>query len=120
MDFPRVTARCEWFLDAPTSHRLAGKTLGANRHGTHWQGSGAACSGAGVRVIAIDPQPDQAFLEKHAVQLVSFDEALAVADIVQLTLACTSATTNIINRDTLGQYEARGHTDQYGSRWLGI
>lgn len=87
----------------PHLPRLAGKTLALLGLGRIGKEVVPRAQALGVRVIAYDPLPDCAFMQQHSVPLVSFEEALATADIVSLHLPCTPATTNIINRDTLSK-----------------
>lgn len=87
----------------PPLHRLSGKTLALLGLGRIGKEVVPRARALGLRVIAFDPQPDLAFVQQQAVQLVTFEEALSSADIVSLHLPCTVETTNIINRDTLAK-----------------
>ncbi len=89
----------------PPLHRLAGKTLALIGLGRIGKEVVPRALALGVRVIAYDPYPDLAFMERYAVPLVSFEQALAQADIVSLHLPCTAATTNIINRESLAKMQ---------------
>jgi len=83
--------------------RLAGKTLGLLGLGAIGKAVALHAAALGMRVIAHDPAPDRPFAAEHGVQLCSFEELLAEADVVSLHLPCTPDTTNLINVQTLGQ-----------------
>ena len=87
----------------PPLQRLQGKTLALLGLGRIGKEVVPRAQALGVHVIAHDPYPDLEFMKQHAVPLVSFDEALSMADIVSLHLPCTQATTHIINRETLAK-----------------
>lgn len=83
--------------------RLAGRTLGLVGLGRIGQAVVPRAIGLGLKVIAYDPMPNEAFAGLHGVRLCSLDELLAEADIVSLHLPCTAETANIINARTLTQ-----------------
>ena len=90
----------------PALPRLAGRTLGLVGLGRIGQAVVPRAIGLGLKVIAYDPLPNEAFAGLHGVRLCSLDELLAEADIVSLHLPCTPQTTNMINARTLGQMKA--------------
>jgi D-3-phosphoglycerate dehydrogenase len=83
--------------------RLAGRTLGLVGLGRIGQAVVPRAIGLGLKVIAYDPLPNEAFAGLHGVRLLSLDELLAEADIVSLHLPCTADTANMINARTLAQ-----------------
>jgi phosphoglycerate dehydrogenase-like enzyme len=83
--------------------RLAGRTLGLVGLGRIGKAVVPRAQGLGLRVIAHDVQPDQAFAQAHGVRLCSFDDLLAEADIVSLHTPCTPQTRHLINRQTLAR-----------------
>jgi D-3-phosphoglycerate dehydrogenase len=88
-----------WRRDCP--RRLAGNTIGLVGLGRIGRAMTPRCQGLGLKVIAYDPFADANFAAQHGVQLVSFEELLAQADIVSLHLPCTPETTDLINTRTL-------------------
>jgi phosphoglycerate dehydrogenase-like enzyme len=83
--------------------RLSGRTIGLVGLGRIGQAVVPRAIGLGLKVIAYDPMPNEAFAGLHGVRLCSLDELLAEADIVSLHLPCTADTANIINARTLAQ-----------------
>ncbi len=83
--------------------RLAGKTLGLVGLGAIGKAVVPKALGLGLKIIAHDPYPDEAFAQQHGIPLCSLDELLAQSDVVSLHLPCTAETTDIINAKTLAQ-----------------
>ena len=83
--------------------RLAGRTLGLVGLGRIGQAVVPRAIGLGLKVIAYDPQPNEAFAGLHGVRLCSLDDLLIEADIVSLHLPCTAETVNLINARALGR-----------------
>lgn len=83
--------------------RLAGRTLGLVGLGRIGQAVVPRAIGLGLKVIAYDPLPNEAFAGLHGVTLMTLPELLAEADIVSLHLPCTAETANLINARTLAQ-----------------
>jgi D-3-phosphoglycerate dehydrogenase / 2-oxoglutarate reductase len=83
--------------------RLAGRTIGLVGLGRIGQAVVPRAIGLGLKVIAYDPLPNEAFASLHGVRLCSLDELLSEADIVSLHLPCTPETTDIINVRTLAR-----------------
>lgn len=81
--------------------RLAGRTLGLVGLGRIGQAVVPRAVALGLKVIAYDPLPNEAFAGLHGVRLMALDELLAEADIVSLHLPCTAETANLINARTL-------------------
>jgi D-3-phosphoglycerate dehydrogenase/(S)-sulfolactate dehydrogenase len=82
--------------------RLSGRTIGLVGLGRIGRAMVSRSMGLGLRVIAYDPMADREFAAKHGIELVSFEELLARADIVSLHLPATAETRDLINRRTLG------------------
>ncbi|WP_254510956.1 phosphoglycerate dehydrogenase [Anatilimnocola floriformis] len=89
----------KWRRDCP--RRLAGNTIGLVGLGRIGRAMTPRCQGLGLKVIAYDPYADAAFAAQRGIELVSFHELLAQADIVSLHMPCTPETTDIINAKTL-------------------
>lgn len=83
--------------------RLAGNTLGLVGLGRIGKAMVGRAHGLGLRVVAYDPYADRDFAARHGVELCSWDELLARADVVSLHMPCTAETTNLINRDSLAR-----------------
>lgn len=83
--------------------RLAGRTLGLLGLGAIGKAMVPKAVALGLKVIAHDPFPDEAFAVEHGVRLCAFDAFLAEADVVSLHLPCTPETTDLINADTLAK-----------------
>ena len=77
--------------------RMAGRTLGIVGLGRIGKAVALRAQGIGMQTIAYDPFPDQAFAAAHNVRICTFDELLAVADVVSLHLPCTAETMNLMN-----------------------
>jgi phosphoglycerate dehydrogenase-like enzyme len=83
--------------------RLAGKTLGIVGLGRIGKAVVPRALGLGMKIIACDPYPDQAFAAANNVTLCSLDELLSTADVVSLHSPCTPETINLINAETLAK-----------------
>jgi len=83
--------------------RLAGKTFGIAGLGRIGKAVAPRAMGLGMNVIAADPCLDEAFAAKSGVKYVSFNELLAMSDVVSLHAAYHSETTHLINATTLAQ-----------------
>lgn len=81
--------------------RLGGKTLGLVGLGAIGKAVVPRAAGLGMKVIAFDPFPDQAFAAEHDVRLCTLDELLATADVVSLHAPSTPETADLINAQTL-------------------
>jgi phosphoglycerate dehydrogenase-like enzyme len=82
---------------------LRGRTLGIAGLGRI--GKAVALRGAvfGMRLLAYEPVPDQSFVAKTGVTLVSFERLLAESDFLTLHLPLTPESKYLINRRTLAQ-----------------
>lgn len=83
--------------------RLAGKTLGLVGLGRIGRSVAQLGQSVGLKIIAHDPFPNEAFARGHGIGICSLDEVLSQADIVSLHLPSTAATANLINSNTLKQ-----------------
>ena len=54
-----------------------------------------------MRILAFEPVPDQEFVAKHAISLVSLEKLLAESDFLTLHLPLTPQSRHLINRKTL-------------------
>jgi phosphoglycerate dehydrogenase-like enzyme len=82
---------------------LRGKTLGIAGLGRI--GKAVAVRGAafGMRLLAYEPFPDQAFVAQQRVALVPFDQLLAESDYVTLHMPMSADAKYIINRQSLAK-----------------
>lgn len=83
--------------------RMAGRTIGIIGLGRIGRAVVPRAQGLGMRVIAHDPYPDEAFAKQHGVALCSFDELLADADVVTVHSPSTPETADLINAQTLAK-----------------
>lgn len=81
---------------------VSGKTVGLLGLGNIGKRVVELLSGFGIHPIAYDPQPDVAWAAAHGVSIVGkIEEVFASADFLVLTLPCTEATRNIVDRSRL-------------------
>lgn len=82
---------------------LRGRALGIAGLGRI--GKAVALRGAcfGMRLMAYEPFPDQAFVAQHNVALVSFEKLLAESDFLTLHLPLTPEAKHLMNKKTLAQ-----------------
>lgn len=80
---------------------LRGRTLGIAGLGRI--GKSVAIRGAafGMKLIAFEPFPDQAFAKAHGITFVTFDQLLAESDFLTLHLPATKESRHLINRTSL-------------------
>ena len=97
----REIRRGIWRRDCP--RRLAGNTIGLVGLGRIGKAMAPRCQGLGLKMIGFDPFADRATVEKLGIQLVSFEELLAQADIVSLHMPCTKETTDLFNATTFAK-----------------
>ncbi|MDZ4781435.1 MAG: phosphoglycerate dehydrogenase [Planctomycetia bacterium] len=83
--------------------RLAGQVLGLAGLGRIGRAIVPRAQAFGLKIIACDPFANQEFVSQHGIELVSFDELLAQADIVSLHMPCTPETVDVINARTLAR-----------------
>jgi len=82
---------------------LYGKTLGVIGTGVIGRSVCMIARGIGMRVVAYDVSPDDAFAADHGVTYASLEEVLAQADIVTLHVPAIPATHHLLNEITLSQ-----------------
>jgi D-3-phosphoglycerate dehydrogenase len=80
---------------------LRGKTLGIVGLGRIGRSVAVRAAGFGLRVLAFEKYPDQAFVEQHGIALVDLETLLAESDFVTLHTPMTSETQELIQRKTL-------------------
>lgn len=81
---------------------LRGKSLGVVGLGQIGKGVCRRSTAFGMRLVAYDTCPDQAFAASWGVEYVSLEDLLKQADFVSLHLPVTPETRHLINRDRLG------------------
>ncbi len=82
---------------------LRDKTLGVVGLGKIGKGLCRRAVGFGMRLVAYDPYPDQAFAQSWGVELLSLEALLARSDVVSLHAPVTPATRGLIGAEALAQ-----------------
>lgn len=80
---------------------LRGRTLGIAGLGRIGKAVALRGNCFGMKVLAYEPYPDQAFVAEHRVALVPFDRLLAESDYLSLHLPLTPESRHLINSKTL-------------------
>ncbi len=80
-----------------------GKTVGIVGTGKIGQITAQILRGFDARVIGYDPQPNSEWAAGHGVEYVTFEELLAVSDVVSLHLPLTPQTHFLLNAETLAK-----------------
>jgi phosphoglycerate dehydrogenase-like enzyme len=80
---------------------LRGRTLGVAGLGRIGKAVAIRGLGFGMRVIAFEPLPDQAFVGQHGIALVPLERLLAESDYLTLHIPLTPESRYLINRRTL-------------------
>jgi D-3-phosphoglycerate dehydrogenase / 2-oxoglutarate reductase len=88
-------------------HRMAGRTLGLVGFGTLAQAVAKKLQGWNMRLIACDPYVDSESANALRVELVPFEELLAVSDYISLHVPLLPETHHLIRDETL-RYMKRG------------
>ncbi|MEZ6123315.1 MAG: phosphoglycerate dehydrogenase [Planctomycetaceae bacterium] len=83
--------------------RLMDSTLGLIGLGRVGQAVATRALGLGMRVIASDPYPPEAFVTEHSIEIVSLDELYGQADYISLHSPGTPETTGMINRQSIAK-----------------
>lgn len=101
LDQDHKTRTAQWPRQATLP--LRGRTLGIAGLGRI--GKAVAIRGQcfGMRLLAYEPFPDQAFVAQHQVTLVPFDQLLAESDFLTLHLPLTADAKHLINKRTLAR-----------------
>src|SRR5438270_849142 len=86
-----------------TPMTVRGRTLGSAGLGRIGKAVATRGEAFGMRVLAYEPYPDQAFVARHGIQLVSIDTLLAESDYLSLHLPFTDASKHLINERTLAR-----------------
>ncbi|HVA88277.1 MAG TPA: phosphoglycerate dehydrogenase [Chloroflexota bacterium] len=80
---------------------VTGKTLGLVGLGRIGQLVAQRARGFDMRILAHEPRPDPAFVERHGIELVLLDHLLAQSDFVSLHLPLTPQSTRLLNSERL-------------------
>lgn len=99
--FDRIRETGQFSPEGLKGFDLFGKTfgiVGAGRIGKH---AAQIAKGFGLKVVAYDPQPDEAAAQKIGFEYLPLEELLAVADIVSLHAPYAPANHHLINLDKL-------------------
>ena len=98
--------RGEWKRAQFTGLELRGRTLGIVGLGKIGQAIAARARAMEMTVLAADPYVTAEQAQHHGVELVSFDDLLARADVVSVHVPLTRATRGLIGTDQLGRMKA--------------
>ena len=79
--------------------RVMGKTLGILGLGRIGQAVATRAVGLGMKVLALEPYPDQSFIKQWNVELADLDTVLARSDFVSLHLPMSRENHHIMNRE---------------------
>src|SRR5438105_5867014 len=79
--------------------RVMGKTLGILGLGRIGQAVATRAVGLGMKVLALEPYPDQSFIKQWNVELADLDTVLARSDFVSLHLPMRRENHHIMNRE---------------------
>jgi D-3-phosphoglycerate dehydrogenase len=82
---------------------LRGRTLGLVGLGRIGKEVALRGKAFGMRVLAYEPFPDQAFVTSHGIELVPLDNVLAEADYLSLHIPLTAESKHLINRQSLAR-----------------
>jgi phosphoglycerate dehydrogenase-like enzyme len=83
--------------------RVMGKTLGILGLGRIGQAVATRAVGLGMKVIALEPYPNQEFVKQWHIELVDLDTALARSDFVSLHLPMSRENHHLMNRERLAK-----------------
>ena len=83
--------------------RVMGKTLGILGLGRIGQAVATRGVGLGMKVIALEPYPDRAFVKQWNIELVDVSAVLARSDFLSLHLPMSAENHHFINRERLGR-----------------
>ena len=92
----------------PPLTEVRGKTLGIVGLGRIGRSLAVRALGMRMNVIATEPSPDRAFVDKHAIQLLDLDTLLARADFVSLNAPPNDETRGMIDATKLGKMKPGG------------
>lgn len=82
---------------------VRGRTLGIFGLGRIGRSLAVRALPLGMRVIATENLPDEAFVRQHSIELVAFEELLARSDYLSIHAPLTSETRHLFNQDALAQ-----------------
>lgn len=85
---------------------VRGATLGIIGLGRIGRSLAVRAQGMKMRVIGVDPQPDQAFVAEYNIELVDLDTLLGQSDYVSLNCPLTDDTRNFMNREAFAQMKS--------------
>ncbi len=85
-----------------TNLPVRGRTLGLAGLGRIGKAVAIRGEAFGMRLLAYEPYPDQAFANKHGVRFVTWDELVRESDYLSLHLPATKETRHLVNAKVLG------------------
>jgi D-3-phosphoglycerate dehydrogenase / 2-oxoglutarate reductase len=86
--------------------RVMGSTIGIVGLGRIGQAVATRAVGLGMQVIALEPYPNQEFVDQWKIRLTDLEDLLARADYVSLHVPVTPETHHLINRQTLAKMKS--------------
>ncbi len=99
-----------------TGMQLRGKMLGIVGLGRIGQQVWLRAKGFGMKAVAYDPYPNEAFASEHDVTFVPLDELLRTADVVDAARAARPVRRPAARRGRHRIHEARQHRGQHRAR----
>jgi D-3-phosphoglycerate dehydrogenase len=87
---------------------IRGKTIGIVGLGRIGKSMAVRCLALGMKVVAAEQFPDRAFLAKHGVELVEFDELLARSDFITIHCPLNEQTAGLFNRRAFAKMKPGG------------
>jgi D-3-phosphoglycerate dehydrogenase len=82
---------------------LRGQTFGILGLGRIGRSTASRARALGMKVIATEAAPDTAFVARHEIELVKFDELLARSDFLSIHCPLSAETEGLFNRDVLAR-----------------
>lgn len=83
--------------------RVMGKTIGILGLGRIGQAVATRAAGLGMKLLALEPYPDRAFVQQWNIELVDLDTILARSDFVSLHLPMSVENYHLINRERIAK-----------------
>ncbi len=84
-----------------TGYELKGKTIGILGLGAIGKVVARCAQGLGMHIIAYDPFINESYCHDNNISIATFDEVIAVSDVISLHLPLTSDTKHLINEKTI-------------------
>jgi phosphoglycerate dehydrogenase-like enzyme len=83
--------------------RVAGKTIGILGLGRIGQATATRAIGLGLKVLALEPYPNQEFVRKWGIDVVDLDTILSQCDFISLHLPMSAENRHIVNKHSISK-----------------